>query len=147
VWDGVSATNGFVLTQGNDNSTVGPELVDYAAQCHVPGLLLQQTRGSAWLYGAPGHSMYNHMRVPNDPDIDCRGGLPQSIRTNFCWDRLSHNVAARSRLPQGVLALYCDGHVDFASDSIDLSTWQALGSRNGSEQISINQEGARSLVC
>ena len=62
VWDGVSKTNGFVLTQGNDNGFVGPELTDYATQCHGAGLLLQQTRGSRWLYGAPGHSMYNHMR-------------------------------------------------------------------------------------
>jgi prepilin-type processing-associated H-X9-DG protein len=142
VWDGKSATNGFVLTQGNNNTTVGPELTDYAAQCHSPGLLLQQTRGSGWLYGAPGHSMYNHMRVPNDPDIDCRGGLPHSIRTNFWWDRLSHNITAHSRHSKGVFALYCDGHVDFTNDSIDLTVWQALGTRNGAEEISINQEGA-----
>ncbi|MCA9070710.1 MAG: hypothetical protein KDA84_17390, partial [Planctomycetaceae bacterium] len=45
-----------------------PELTDYASQCHQAGLRLQQTRGSRWLYGAPGHSMYNHMRPPNDPD-------------------------------------------------------------------------------
>jgi prepilin-type N-terminal cleavage/methylation domain-containing protein/prepilin-type processing-associated H-X9-DG protein len=136
VWDGVSHTNGFVLTAGNDNSTTGPELTDYATQCHGAGLLLQQTRGSRWLYGAPGHSMYNHMRTPNDPDVDCRGGLPHSIRTNHWWDRLSLNVAARSRHTGGVYALHCDGHVKFYSNSIDHSIWMALGSRNGSEIIS-----------
>ena len=47
-----------------------------------------------WLYGAPGHSMYNHMRTPNSPDVDCRSELPHSNRTNYCWDRLSLNVAA-----------------------------------------------------
>jgi prepilin-type processing-associated H-X9-DG protein len=129
-WDGVSKTNGFVLTQGNDNATTGPELTNYATQCHVPGNLLQQTRGSRWLYGAPGHSMYNHMRVPNDPDVDCRGGLPHSIRTNHWWDRLSLNVTARSRHAGGVHALYCDGHVQFVNNSINLATWQALGSRD-----------------
>lgn len=132
-WDGVSSTNGFVLTQGNDNATNGPELVDYAAQCHSAGLLLQQTRGSRWLYGAPGHSMYNHIRVPNDRDIDCRGGLPHSIRTNFWWDRLSHNVAARSQHDGGVHALFVDGHVRFVSQRIGLVVWQALGSRDGRE--------------
>jgi prepilin-type N-terminal cleavage/methylation domain-containing protein/prepilin-type processing-associated H-X9-DG protein len=134
-WDGVNKTNGFVLTRGNNNSTNGPELTDYAGQCHGAGLPLQQTRGSRWLYGAPGHSMYNHIRGPNDLDIDCRGGLPHSIRTNFWWDRLSHNVAARSRHTGGVHALFCDGHVQFVSDQIHLATWQALGSRNGSEVI------------
>lgn len=140
VWDGHSATDGFVLTQGNNNTTVGPELTNYVSQCHAPGLLLQQTRGSGWLYGAPGHSMYNHIRVPNDPDIDCRGGIPHSIRNNFLWDRLSHNITAHSRHPKGVFALYCDGHVDFTGDSIDLATWQALGSRNGAETVITQEE-------
>ncbi len=141
VWDGVSAIDGFVLTQGNNNSTVGPELTDYAAQCHSPGLVLMEERGSGWLFGAPGHCLYNHIRGPNDLDVDCRGGLPFSTTTNQWWDLLSHNIAARSRHPLGVLALYCDGHVDFASNSIDLTVWQALGTRNGSETISVNQEG------
>lgn len=135
-WDGVSPTNGFVLTQGNDNSSNGPELTNFAAQCTGAGLLLQQTRGSRWLYGAPGHSMYNHMRSPNDPDVDCRGGLPHSTRTNYWWDRLSLDVTARSRHVGGVHALYCDGHVQFISDHISTLTWRAMGSRNGGEVIS-----------
>jgi prepilin-type processing-associated H-X9-DG protein len=114
---------------------VGPELTNYASQCSGEGLRLQQTRGSRWLYGAPGHSMYNHMRGPNDPGIDCRGGLPHSIRSAQWWDRLSLNIAARSRHPGGVHALFCDGHVQFAANGIDPRTWQALGSRNGREAI------------
>jgi prepilin-type N-terminal cleavage/methylation domain-containing protein/prepilin-type processing-associated H-X9-DG protein len=132
-WDGVSRTNGFVLTAGNDNATNGPELTDYGSQCHQAGLKLQQTRGSKWLYGAPGHSMYNHIRPPNDPDVDCRGGLPHSNRTNYWWDRLSLNVAARSRHSGGVNALFCDGHVQFVGDSVNIGVWRALGSRNGRE--------------
>ena len=133
VWDGHSRTNGFVLTRGNDNEWIGPELTDYAVQCHGAGLKLQQTRGSRWLYGAPGHSMYNHLRPPNDLDVDCRGGIPHSIRNNDLWDRLSLNIAARSRHPGGVHALFCDGHVQFVANTIDLPTWQAVGSRNGTE--------------
>jgi prepilin-type N-terminal cleavage/methylation domain-containing protein/prepilin-type processing-associated H-X9-DG protein len=135
IWDGVSPTNGFALTRGNDNATSGPELTDYASQCSGSGLALQQTRGSRWLYGAPGHSMYNHIRTPNDPQVDCRGGLPHSVRTNFWWDRLSHDVAAHSRHTGGVHALFCDGHVRFVADGIHLATWQALGSRAGSEVV------------
>ena len=33
----------------------------------------------------------------------------------------------------GVNLLSCDGSVRFVSDSIDLDTWHALGSRNGGE--------------
>jgi len=136
VWDGVSKTNGFVLTQGNDNLFSGPELTDYDGECHGSGLKLQQTRGSRWLYGAPGHSMYNHMRTPNDRDIDCRGGIPHSNKTNALWDRLSLNVAARSRHPGGVHALFCDGRVEFVSNTVQLSVWQAYGSRDGGESSS-----------
>lgn len=132
-WDGHSKTNGFVLARGNDNATTGPELTDYASQCHGSGLKLQQTRGSRWLYGAPGHSMYNHIRPPNDPGIDCRGGLPHSIRTNYWWDRLSHNVTAHSKHPRGVHALFCDASARFVLNTIDLPVWKAMGSRNQSD--------------
>jgi prepilin-type processing-associated H-X9-DG protein len=77
--------------------------------------------------------MYNHMRGPNDRDVDCRGGIPHSNKTNELWDRLSLNVAARSRHPGGVHALFCDGHVEFVTDSVQLSIWQAYGSRDGGE--------------
>ena len=138
-WDGISRVDGFVLTSGNNNSTTGPELTNYASQCHAPGLLLQQTRGVRWLYGAPGHSLYNHMRSPNDPDVDCRGGLPHSNRTNYWWDRLSLNVAARSRHPGGINSLLCDGSVRFVKETIHVGVWSALGSRQGGEVISQEQ--------
>ncbi|MBI3837980.1 MAG: DUF1559 domain-containing protein [Planctomycetia bacterium] len=135
-WDGVSQTNGFVLTAGNDNLFNGPALTDYATQCSGAGLNLQQTRGSRWLYGAPGHSMYNHIRPPNDPGIDCRGGIPHSTKTDALWRSLSLNVAAHSRHPEGVHALFCDGHVQFVGNAINVMVWQAMGSRNGGEVIS-----------
>ncbi|MFN0055395.1 MAG: DUF1559 domain-containing protein [Planctomycetales bacterium] len=133
-WDGVSFTNGFVLTRGNNNVLTGPELTDYASQCSGAGLLLQQTRGSKWLYGAPGHSLYNHIRPPNDRSgPDCRGGIPHSNKTDAQWVILSHNVTSHSEHVGGVYALFCDGHVQFISDSVALATWQGMGSRYGSE--------------
>ncbi len=134
-WDGVSPTNGFVLTQGNDNALNGPELTNYATQCHSSGLIIQQTRGSKWLYGAPGHSMYNHLRVPNDRDVDCRGGIPHSNKTDALWKTLSHNVTAHSRHTGGVHALLSDGGVRFVSENIDLTTWRGLGSRSSGEVL------------
>ncbi|MBI3862513.1 MAG: DUF1559 domain-containing protein [Planctomycetia bacterium] len=136
-WDGVSFTNGFVLTQGNDNGFTGPELTDYTSQCLSSGILLQQTRGSKWLYGAPGHSMYNHIRPPNDKKgPDCRGGIPHSIKTVALWNVLSHNVTAHSLHAGGVQTLFCDGHIQFVNDSVNLAIWQGLGSRNGKEIVS-----------
>lgn len=136
VWDGVSRTDGFVLTRGNDNLSNGPELTNYATDCSGAGLTLQHSRGSRWLYGAPGHTMYNHLRGPNDRGVDCRGGLPHSNRTNFWWDRLSQDVAARSRHMGGVNALACDGSVRFIRNSVNASVWRAMATISGGEIVS-----------
>jgi prepilin-type N-terminal cleavage/methylation domain-containing protein/prepilin-type processing-associated H-X9-DG protein len=132
--------NVFLVT-GN-NSTTGPPLTsdaDYVSLClSLPPSTtqFQGTRGVRWHYGAPGHSLYNHRRPPNDTRPDCRGGLPHSNRSDPLWSWLSHNIAARSKHPGGVNALFCDGHVQFVKDSVNLATWQALGSRSGGEVVS-----------
>lgn len=133
-WNGTVPTTGFVLTTGNNNTNAGPELLQYPQDC-IAGNKLQLTRGNRILYGAPGHTMYNHIRGPNDKQVDCRGGLPHSQRNFYWWSRLSHNVAAHSKHIGGVNALYCDGHVQFVSSEIDLSVWRRLGSRNQGEVI------------
>jgi prepilin-type N-terminal cleavage/methylation domain-containing protein/prepilin-type processing-associated H-X9-DG protein len=133
-WNGSRPTTGVVLTTGSNNTNAGPELLQYPQDC-VSGNRLQLTRGNRILYGAPGHTMYNHIRGPNDSQIDCRGGLPHSQRNFYWWSRLSHNVAAHSKHVGGVHALYCDGHVQFVSSDIDLAVWQGMGSRAGGEVI------------
>ncbi len=130
---------GYVIT-GNNTAGNGPPIVsdaDYASRCLTnapPGF--QPTRGIKWLYGAPGHSMYNHRRPPNDKRNDCRGGLPHSDKSAADWRNLSLNITARSRHPGGVHSLFCDGHVQFVKDTVSVSTWQGLGSRNGGEVLS-----------
>ena len=130
---------GFVIT-GNNTAGNGPPITsdaDYASLCLTntpPGF--QATRGIKWLYGAPGHSMYNHRRPPNDKHHDCRGGLPHSDKSLADWQNLSLNIASRSRHPGGVNTLFCDGHVGFIKDAISVTTWQAIGSRNGGEIVS-----------
>jgi prepilin-type N-terminal cleavage/methylation domain-containing protein/prepilin-type processing-associated H-X9-DG protein len=130
----------FLIT--GDNATTGPPLnsdADYASLClSLPSTTthFQATRGVRWHYGAPGHTMYNHLRAPNDKNPDCRGGLPHSTRTPALWGLLSLNVAARSKHPGGVNSLLADGHVQFVKNSINVLVWQGLGSRNGGEVIS-----------
>jgi len=137
---GTNPLDVFLVT-GN-NSTTGPPIfsdADYASLClsQPPNTtMFQDTRGVRWHYGAPGHSLYNHRRAPNDLQPDCRGGLPHSIRSDPLWNWLSLNVTARSQHPGGVNALFCDGHVAFIKNSISVPIWQALGSRNGGEVVS-----------
>jgi prepilin-type processing-associated H-X9-DG protein len=132
---------GVFLVTGN-NSTTGPALTsdaDYASLClSLPASTtqFQATKGVRWHYGAPGHSLYNHLRVPNDPMPDCRGGLPHSTRSDPLWTFLSLNVATRSKHPGGVNTLMADGHVQFMKNSINVLIWQGLGSMNGGEIIS-----------
>jgi prepilin-type N-terminal cleavage/methylation domain-containing protein/prepilin-type processing-associated H-X9-DG protein len=135
-WTGEIPTTGFVLTTGNNNTNNGPELVDYPAQC-VAGNRLQLTRGNRILYGAPGHTMYNHIRGPNDKRCDCRGGLPHSPRNFYWWSRLTHDVTAHSQHAGGVHSLFTDGHVRFMSESIDVALWQAIGSRDSDEIVKL----------
>ncbi len=130
---------GFVIT-GNNTAGHGPPIVsdaDYAIQCLVskpPGF--QATRGIKWLYGAPGHSMYNHRRPPNDARSDCRGGLPHSDKSRADWQNLTLNITARSGHSGGAQSLFCDGHVQFVKNTVNSATWQGLGSRNGQEIVS-----------
>jgi prepilin-type N-terminal cleavage/methylation domain-containing protein/prepilin-type processing-associated H-X9-DG protein len=127
--------NDVILTTGNDNKTVAPALTDYAGQCFITNKRITD-RGSRWIYAAPGHSMYNHRRPPNDPGVDCRGGLPHNVAPNALADNLSLDVTARSKHIDGVNALFCDGHVQFITNGINLATWIAIGSRNGGEPVS-----------
>jgi prepilin-type N-terminal cleavage/methylation domain-containing protein/prepilin-type processing-associated H-X9-DG protein len=132
--------NVFLVT-GNNSST-GPAITsdkDYQSLClsqTSSTTQFQATKGVRWNYGAPGHSMYNHRRVPNDPRPDCRGGLPHSIRSDPLWSWLSQNIVPRSRHAGGVNALFSDGHVQFIKNSISVVAWQSLGSRNGGEVVS-----------
>jgi prepilin-type processing-associated H-X9-DG protein len=133
---------GFVITGDNKTTSAGanPPITDdvsYQSLCLTSSPVgFQSTRGVRWNYGAPGHSMYNHRRSPNDKRVDCRGGLPHSIRADPAWNNLSLNVTARSKHPGGVNSLFADGSVRFVKDSINVGVWQALGSRNGGEVVS-----------
>ena len=68
----------------------------------------------------------------NTPGAVCNNtetwDMPCSVSGNVA-------VAARSRHTGGVNAVMCDGSVRFFADSIQLSTWAALSSMNGGEQI------------
>jgi prepilin-type N-terminal cleavage/methylation domain-containing protein/prepilin-type processing-associated H-X9-DG protein len=135
-----SPLNVFLVT--GDNATTGPPLnsdADYVSMClSLPSTTsqFQDTRGVRWHYGAPGHSMYNHRRGPNDLKADCRGGLPHSNRSDPLWSWLSHNITARSLHPGGVNSLLADGHVQFIKNSINIGVWQALGTVAGGEVVS-----------
>jgi prepilin-type N-terminal cleavage/methylation domain-containing protein len=94
-------------------------------------------RGFGWWGGGAHFETY---RTPNSPQPDsleaagyCRPP-PQYIRNPPCVGRSTGNeesIAARSRHPNGVQAVNCDGSVRFYSDNIALDTWRWLGTAWG----------------
>jgi prepilin-type N-terminal cleavage/methylation domain-containing protein len=86
-------------------------------------------RGLSWIGGQPQYNMFSTNRVPNDILWDCRA--PNYGCTN---------MAARSaHSGGGVVTGMCDGSVRFISQYIDLATYQALGTKSGSEMVSLEQ--------
>ena len=78
-WDGVTPTNGFVLALNGDDLVYGPQLINYPADCSGAGLKLNMTRGVIWIYGAPGHSMYNHGAPPTIAALIVAADCPTAV--------------------------------------------------------------------
>ncbi len=83
--------------------------------------------------------------TPNDPTPDLlqmcgeADRVPPANRKAPCIVHTPHNnlilQTSRSMHPGGVMSGFCDGSVRFVSDSINLGTWQALGTPNGGEIV------------
>jgi prepilin-type N-terminal cleavage/methylation domain-containing protein/prepilin-type processing-associated H-X9-DG protein len=94
------------------------------SSCGGGGGTWSVTRGAKWINGHFGDTLYNHYYTPNAPQWDCGNG--------------SHNkalTAARSKHPGGVQVMYCDGHVEFIADTIELTIWRAISTRSGTEMV------------
>jgi prepilin-type N-terminal cleavage/methylation domain-containing protein/prepilin-type processing-associated H-X9-DG protein len=88
-------------------------------------------KGYAWWDGDFRSSLYNHYLTPNSKVYDCWQSSPP----------LNPAIkAARSNHPGGVNVLFCDGHTQFAKDSVSLASWRALSTRNGGEVISADAD-------
>jgi prepilin-type N-terminal cleavage/methylation domain-containing protein/prepilin-type processing-associated H-X9-DG protein len=77
--------------------------------------------GAPWLQSYHSTTLYFHVSLPN---------------TRSCMfppGRIA--TTAKSQHPGGVQVALCDGSVRFVSQTIDIATWRAVGSRNGGEAI------------
>jgi len=90
------------------------------ANCDT-SILLVTDRGALWADGAYNCGLFNAIRRPNSPQMDC------VQHSNPAWK------AARSRHTGGVNVLLGDGSVKFVRDSVDPIAWQGAGSRAGGE--------------
>src|SRR5262249_30548321 len=78
-------------------------------------------------------SLYTHTATPNTTQAaDC---IDLTHRTGDVGLFFAAHVTARSYHSGGVNCCFADGSVHFISNSIDLGTWQALGTRGGGEVV------------
>ncbi len=79
-------------------------------------------RGEKWIWH--GRTLYNHFYGPNAKSPDCYNESSGYFLTS-----------ARSAHTGGVQVALCDGTVRFIGDSIDITIWRALSTREGGEVI------------
>jgi prepilin-type N-terminal cleavage/methylation domain-containing protein/prepilin-type processing-associated H-X9-DG protein len=104
----------------------------YTACC---GVGVKQYDGQLWALGERGYTLFNTIVPPNSkqyPWRSCRlgGSCPG------CAPEGSSFINASSNHPGGCNFAFADGSVRFIKDSVNMMTYQALGSRNGGETLS-----------
>ena len=131
VTDGLSNTVAFAETTLGAGGTPPANSTDITrfykqvtsltqANCDASTALVTD-RGALWADGAYNSTLFNTVRPPNSPLMDC------VQHSNPAWK------AARSRHTGGVNVLLGDGGVRFVRNAVDPLTWQAAGSRAGGE--------------
>jgi prepilin-type N-terminal cleavage/methylation domain-containing protein len=116
------ASDATDLFQGSSPPS-SPDQAYALCQSVNPNSLSSQWRSDYGAYWIQGWHMtlYTHAGPPNSRSC----AFPPS----------SMMMVANSAHEQGVNLLLCDGSVRFARSSISLSTWRALGTRNGGEVL------------
>jgi prepilin-type processing-associated H-X9-DG protein len=101
----------------------------------TPGL---DSRGILYL----GTCYYHSKNTPNSNAEDSSEWCSQDQQfpelpctDKFEASRGPYRNIARSRHPGGVQIAFCDGHVDFESDDVNLCVWYASASRAGSDEL------------
>jgi prepilin-type processing-associated H-X9-DG protein len=81
-------------------------------------------RSAKWINGHYGDTLYNHSYLPNAVEWDCGNGF--------------HNMgltSARSAHTGGVQIMFCDGHLGFVQNEIDLAVWRASATRGAGDVV------------
>jgi prepilin-type N-terminal cleavage/methylation domain-containing protein len=100
----------------------------------IPG---DDSRGLMYL----GSCLYSHEFLPNTAAVDALEFCTQQpdptapCTTRYSAPRGPWVQTSRSRHPGGVHVVYCDDHVGFISETIDLAVWHAISTRNGKESL------------
>ena len=109
--------------------------VGYSSCC---GVGLKQYDGKIWALGERGFTLFNTVVPPNSqlyPWHSCRLGSGSSA-CPLCAPEASNFVNANSNHPGGCNFAFVDGSVRFIKNSVNMLTYESLGTRAGGEVIS-----------
>jgi len=148
ITDGTSNTAAFAESwRGHEQGSALPPITDrtivllYSSNLDnfAPPICIPANRYSTYRYRGQEYyrafgptAFYNHTLPPNSPLYDCGTAADTTALNNFSRTHL----AARSYHPGGANAAMADGSVRFFKNSVNLVTWNALGTRAGGEVIS-----------
>jgi prepilin-type N-terminal cleavage/methylation domain-containing protein/prepilin-type processing-associated H-X9-DG protein len=100
------------------------------------GTLDKNTAHTSW---AEGFGIYSALTFVFPPNTEIPYTAPNGMTFDIDWAATTNNgdvvavILARSYHRGGVNALFMDGSVRFVTNSINQTTWRALGTRNGGE--------------
>jgi prepilin-type N-terminal cleavage/methylation domain-containing protein/prepilin-type processing-associated H-X9-DG protein len=119
-----------MLQDGASQPAVTLSVIQLCVQAYQSGnsSFVDLQRGEEWAHGSMAMNMFNTIVTPN--------------AYNRTWTHCGLNASSRAVLsnadsyhPGGVNTLLADGSVKFIKDSINQSTWWALGTKQGGEVI------------
>jgi prepilin-type N-terminal cleavage/methylation domain-containing protein/prepilin-type processing-associated H-X9-DG protein len=134
---GVSAAQEINVTLiGNGNLGLATQLLQADFQLCTSKLNtaggFNSGAGWRWANGAMGYSMFNTVATPNKNKWS-------ACRADCCaQSEHAHYVQAMSNHSGGVNVGLADGSVRFIKDSINVTTWWALGTKAGNEVVDAN---------
>ncbi len=93
--------------------------------------------GRNWVWGNYIPTRYNHVIEPNGRS--CARGISGGNLDAASPNNGGSATTASSRHPGGVNVAMADASVRFVQAGIDLKIWRAMGSRNGKEQVELDE--------
>jgi prepilin-type processing-associated H-X9-DG protein len=146
--DGTSQTV-FVSERKRGNGTPDPKtdmfMMDNAtsldqtyALCNGPNvspsmlMTLSSRVGAAWAVGDMTCTTYNHVSGPNSRTC---AGMTMDMMPDVSMVDMAVDLPPSSYHPGGVNTVLGDGSVRFIKETIALTVWRALGTRNGGEVL------------
>ncbi len=153
ITDGTSNTLAFAevkaftpyIRDGKNPSASGVPTPNLPAEVIAFGSSSKSDYGhTEWVDGRIHQSGFTTIFVPNTRMIYEDGGITYDVDFNSSREGKSFTdityaaVTSRSHHTGGVEVALCDGSVHFVSQSVNLATWRALGSRSGGEVAQLN---------